>query len=181
MVGTGALARPLIAAHRSVRPLRHLRVWGRSPAKAQAIVNDLAPDFETAQVVEDLEQALGQADLISAATMTVEPLIRGRCLKPGTHVDLVGAYRPHMREADDDAIERSRIYIDTPMALHEAGELKIPLERGLLTTDQIQGDLFQLCRGQVAGRAAADEITLFKSVGYALEDLVAAEEVVANS
>jgi ornithine cyclodeaminase len=109
--------------------------------------------------------------------LSAAPLVRGRWLKPGTHVDLVGGFRPDMREADDDVVRRARIFVDTRVALQEAGDLADPIRRGILGAADIQGDLFDLCRGRIEGRTSSEEITLFKSVGTALEDFAAAMRV----
>lgn len=175
MVGTGALAPYLIAAHGSVRPIRDVRVWGRDPVKAAALAARLAAMGTPAVAANDLAAAVHAADIVSCATLATLPLIRGQWLRPGTHVDLVGGFTPDMREADDAAIGRSRVYIDTEMATQEAGDIVQPLRTGALTREQIAGDLFRLCRGECPGRCDPVEITLFKSVGTALEDLAAAE------
>jgi ornithine cyclodeaminase len=175
IVGTGALAPHLVAAHAAVRPIRETLVWGRDLAKATVLAARLAVGGIDARPVSDLAAAAGNADTISCATLAREPLIRGEWLKPGAHVDLVGGYTPEMREADDTAIERAAVYIDTEGALHEAGDIVQPLQSGRLARDGIIGDLFGLTRGECRGRRDADEITLFKSVGSALEDLAAAE------
>ena len=179
MVGTGALAPHLVAAHRAVRPIRETRIWGRDPQKAEALAARLAatgtaPGINTF-AVSDLAEAAAGADIVTCATLSHEPLVRGAWLKPGAHLDLVGGYRPDMRETDDDAIRRARVFVDTEAALHEAGDIVQPLQSGLLARDGIAGDLFGLARGSCDGRRAADEITLFKSVGTALEDLAAAK------
>jgi alanine dehydrogenase len=122
-----------------------------------------------------LAEAVAAADIVTCATLASQPLIRGAWLRPGTHLDLVGSYTPEMREADDEAVRRSRVYIDTEAALHEAGDIVQPLRSGALSREGIAGDLFQLARGERAERLNDSEITLFKSVGSALEDLAAAE------
>ena len=174
MVGTGALAPYLIAAHAAVRPIRETRIWGRDPARAAALAARLAASGTPAVAVPDLAEAAAGADIITCATLSPEPLVRGAWLKPGAHLDLVGSYRPDMREADDDAIRRARVFVDTEAALREAGDIVQPLRSGALARDRIAGDLFGLARGTCEGRQTADEITLFKSVGTALEDLAAA-------
>jgi len=133
-----------------------------------------------AEPVSDLAQAVGRADIVTCATLASEPLIRGEWLRPGAHLDLVGGYTPDMREANDEAVRRARVYIDTQAALREAGDIVQPLHSGALAREQIAGDLFALCRGQCAGREDDAEITLFKSVGTALEDLAAAELAVSR-
>jgi ornithine cyclodeaminase len=116
------------------------------------------------------------ADIISCATLATAPLVRGAWLSPGQHLDLIGSFTPAMREVDDEALARSRIYVDTlEGALAESGELVQAMAGGLITAADIHGDLAALTRGTVSGRGSAEEITLFKSVGCAIEDLAAAE------
>ncbi|MBX9587660.1 MAG: ornithine cyclodeaminase family protein [Hyphomonadaceae bacterium] len=178
MVGAGALAPFLIRAHASVRPIREIVVWNRSPQRARALVAMLAPFGLTARIVDDLARAAGEADIISTATLSSEPLIRGAWLKPGVHVDCVGAFKPGMRETDDDVVRQARIFVDTRAgAFAEAGDILQPLQSGAIGRDAVLGDLFDLARGTVAGRGSAGEITLFKSVGAAIEDLAAAVAV----
>lgn len=175
MVGAGALAPFLVRAHRSVRPITDVVVWNRSPVRAQALVADLAKDGIAATIAADLEQAVAQADIITTATLSPDPLIRGAWLKPGTHVDSVGAYRPTMRETDDEVVRRARVYVDTRAgALAEAGDIVQPVQAGVIGKDAIVGDLYDLCRGSAPGRGSAQEITFFKSVGASIEDLAAA-------
>src|SRR5439155_17012572 len=118
-----------------------------------------------------LAAAAASADIVTCATLAHEPLIHGVWLKPGAHLDLVGGFTPEMREVDDEAVVRARVYVDTEMALREAGDIVQPLKSGRLKREAIAGDLFALCRGACAGRRDDTEITLFKSVGAALEDL----------
>jgi ornithine cyclodeaminase len=175
MVGTGALAPYLVAAHRAVRPIRETLIWGRSPEKAAALAARLTASGIAADAVPDLAGATAVADIITCATLAREPVVRGAWLKPGAHLDLVGSYRPDMREADDDSIRRARVFVDTDAALHEAGDIVQPLRSDVLARENIAGDLSGLVRGTCTGRCGAEEITLFKSVGTALEDLAAAE------
>lgn len=179
MVGTGALAPHLVRAHGAFRPIAEVAIWGRTPAKAERLAAELAGTLPgvAVQAVRDLEGAVRAADIVSCATLATEPLIRGAWLRPGQHLDLVGAFTPAMREADDDAVRRARIFVDTRAgALKEAGDVVQPLASGVIAESDIVGDLFDLARGG-AGRRSADEITLFKSVGTALEDLAAARLV----
>lgn len=178
MVGTGALAPYLIRAHAAVRPIRNVLVWGRDPVKAQKLAHQLdRPDFRVT-ATDDLADAARGAHVISCATMATEPLIRGEWLRNGQHLDLVGGFTPQMREADDEAVKRARIFVDTREGtLAEAGDIVQPLRSGVLREDDIAGDLFELTRGERAGRRFYDQITLFKSVGTAIEDLAAAELV----
>ncbi len=175
IVGTGRLAPLLAAAHASQRPIDPITVWGRTPDKAEALARDLTARGLNAQATDNLKSAVGGADIVSCATMAEESLIHGDWLKPGTHVDLVGAYTPAMREADDEAVRRATVFVDTrDGATKEAGDIVIPLATGVLSMDGIAADLYDLCRGDHPGRASDEEITLFKSVGVALEDLAAA-------
>jgi ornithine cyclodeaminase len=174
IVGAGHVAGLLAQAWSAVRPIRRVRIWNRHPARAEALAASLRDEGFDATATEYLEAAAREADIISCATLAAEPLIRGDWLKPGTHLDLIGGYRPDMREADDTAIRRARIWIDTPAALAEAGDLTRPIETAVLDKGMIAGDLAGLCRSRVAGRLIAGEITLFKSVGSAIEDLAAA-------
>ena len=175
VVGAGALSPYLARAHSALRPIREIAVWNRTPQNAERVAADLAAEGFNASVVEDIDAALEDADIVTAATISTVPLIHGAHLKPGTHVDLVGAFSPTMRESDDEAVRRARVYVDTRGgALKEAGDIVQALQSGALTEDAIAGDLFQLTRGEAGGRRGADEITLFKSVGAALEDLAAA-------
>jgi alanine dehydrogenase len=175
MVGAGALAPQLVRAHASVRPIRQVAIWNRSPDRARALAAALAPTGLEIGIAGDLETAVRRADIVSTATLAAEPLIRGAWLAPGTHVDCVGAYRPSMRETDDEVVRRARIFVDTRAgAFGEAGDILQPLHAGVIGKDAVLGDLFDLTRGAVSGRATPDEITLFKSVGAAIEDLAAA-------
>ena len=182
MIGAGALAEHLIEAHTAIRPIRRVSIWNRSPEKAAALAARFAGRSFVARTIDDLDAALSEADVVSAATMSTTPLVHGVHLRPGTHVDLVGGYTPAMREADDAAIARARVYVDTRAgALKEAGDLTQPIASGVLKPEDVAGDLADLCRGRIPGRGSAAEITLFKSVGTALEDLVAARLVFART
>lgn len=175
VIGAGALAPFLARAHASVRPIREIRVWNRTPANAARMADHLrvAHGLDAA-ATDDLDGALAWADIVSAATISNEPLVRGALLRPGTHVDLVGAFSPSMREGDDDAVRRARLYVDTRAgATREAGDIVQPLQAGIIRPEDIVADLSELARGERAGRRNDGEITLFKSVGAALEDLAA--------
>ncbi len=174
LIGAGAMAPFLARAHAAVRPISEIRIWNRNWANAQKVAVDLASQGFSATAVNDLDAELGWADIISSATIAKTPLVKGELLKPGTHVDLVGAFTPEMRESDDDAVLRARIYVDTGSgATKEAGDIVQPLKTGTIIHDDIVGDLQDLTRGEAQGRETPDEITLFKSVGAALEDLAA--------
>ncbi len=172
VVGAGRVGSLMAEAHASVRAVRHVEVWNPTAARGERLVDALRSQGFDAARTENLAGAAGRADIVSCATLSETPLIEGRWLRPGTHLDLVGAYTPAMREADGEAVARATIYIDTRAALAEAGELA--------GVREVAGTLAQLCRGEVTGRLEAGEITLFKSVGTALEDLAAAVLVHAS-
>ena len=174
MVGTGALAPHLIEAHASVRPIRDVRIWGRDLQKAAKLAQTLNTSQLRVEAAPDLAAAMREADIISCATLSKLPLLRGEWLHPGQHVDLVGSYAPDMREADDAAVRRATVFIDTETALKESGDLVQPLASGALTRERVAGTLADLARQRTAGRKSDTEITLFKSTGTALEDLTAA-------
>ncbi|AXV16938.1 ornithine cyclodeaminase [Neorhizobium sp. SOG26] len=175
MVGTGRLSLNLMQAHAVNRPLKRFLLWGRDAAKAQAMAEEAKALGIAVSVVTDLPAACAEADIISCATLSSEPLIRGEWLKPGVHLDLVGAYKPTMRESDDEAVRRALIFVDTRAgALKEGGDIVMPLQAGVISKDAIKAELAELVAGTHRGRASADEITLFKSVGAALEDLAGA-------
>lgn len=176
LVGTGALAPHLVEAHATVRPIRNVLVWGRDPDKAARLAHRLDRRSLKVASTTDLEGAVRGAHVISCATMAREPLIKGSWLPLGVHLDLVGGFTPAMREADDEVIRRARVFVDTRAgALAEAGDIIQPIASGILREDDIAADLFELARGERAGRRFHDQITLFKSVGSAVADLAAAE------
>ena len=176
MVGTGALAPHLIMAHASVRPVCNVLIWSRTPETSAKLAKRLNKRDFRVESTDDLEAAVKGADIISCATLSKDPLVRGEWLQPGQHLDLVGAFRPDMRETDDTAIRRARVFVDTRAgAMREAGDIVQPIESGALDPDDIAGDLFDMTRGERAGRRYYDQVTLFKSVGSALEDLAAAQ------
>jgi alanine dehydrogenase len=191
MIGTGALAPQLIRVHAKVRPIEQVEIWGRRPEQAAALAEDLERSLPQAigrpiavRAVTDRQQAVGRADIVSCATLSKTPLVEGDWLREGQHLDLVGAYTPQMRESDDKAAWRARVYVDTRAgALKEGGDIVQPIANGTIDEDDVIGDLFELARGQQTGRVAGDRtsITLFKSVGAALEDLAAAELAVENA
>jgi len=179
MVGAGSLAPHLIRAHCATRRYRRIEIWNRNRRRAEALAEKLTDLNASLAVVDDLEAAVRVADTVSCATLSREPLMRGEWLRPGMHVDLVGGFTPEMREADDAALDRAEVWVDTREgALREAGDLVQPLKHGLLRPEDVRGDLFELCRDDTFARRSDSEITLFKSVGTALEDLAAAEMVV---
>jgi ornithine cyclodeaminase/alanine dehydrogenase-like protein (mu-crystallin family) len=175
MVGAGALAPFLIRAHAVGHALTDIALWNHKPERAQMLASELAGERLPVRAITDLESAIRQADIVSAATLSTEPLVRGAWLKPGAHLDLVGAFTPAMRESDDDCVRRASLFCDTRAgALREGGDLARPLADGVMAAEDIRADLYDLCAGRHAGRSSLDEITLFKSVGSAVEDLAAA-------
>ncbi|MCE2525402.1 MAG: ornithine cyclodeaminase family protein [Acidimicrobiia bacterium] len=177
VVGTGQLAPALARAHAHGRELAAIEVWGRSTRRAQSLVEELASGGLPAEVVGDLDAAVARADLISCVTGATEPLIAGRLLRPGAHLDLVGSFRPDMREADDEAVRRAAVFVDTGPGARRAGDLARPLAAGVIGDGDILADLFDLVTGRHPGRDRHDQITLFKSAGFALADLAAARLV----
>ena len=175
MIGTGALSADLIMAHASVRPIKTVYVWGRHIENAKSICEALRDADFTLHPIKNIEDKISEVDIIACATLSKTPLVLGKHLQDGQHIDLVGAYKPDMREADDEAIVRASVYLDAfQSGLKESGDIAIPIQNGILKQEQIKADLFQLCSGRREGRRNNNEITLFKSVGHALEDLVAA-------
>jgi ornithine cyclodeaminase len=180
MLGAGAMALPLIEAHCAVRQIRRVLVWNRTPARAEAVAAKVNLPGVTARASTDLVGAVAESDIISAATMSTTPLIEGRWLKPGHHLDLVGGFREEMREADDEAVRRSRIFVDARFtAAAHAGDICQPLASGLIADSDIT-DTFQLARGERPGRRDDGEITLFKSGGGGHEDLGTAQHLLAK-
>ena len=185
MIGTGALAPHLIRVHAKVRPIHDVAIWGRRPEQAERLAADLGRSLPAelgrpvrVHAVTDRKQAVASADVVSCATLSTAPLVEGDWLHEGQHLDLVGAFTPTMRESDDRAVWRARVFVDTRAgALKEGGDIVLPLANGTIDEDDVIADLFELARGQQSGRLAGDttSITLFKSVGAALEDLAAAE------
>lgn len=177
VVGTGKLAPMVIEAHAAVRRIRRVLVWGRNPEKAERLADAYRDRFDSVAVT-DLAAASAEADVISCVTLSTEPLIRGEWLRPGTHLDLIGAFRPSMRETDGECLARSEVFVDTYAgARGEAGDIHQAIDEGLFSFEAIRADLAELLKGEKPGRSSDDAITLFKSVGASLEDLAAAIEV----
>ncbi|MGK8709570.1 ornithine cyclodeaminase family protein [Metapseudomonas otitidis] len=181
VVGIGTLARHMVRAHVCVRGYRRIELWGRDAGKAAALATALRDEGYPVQAVGDLASAVATADCISCVTTSREPLVRGEWLRPGTHLDLVGAFLPSMRETDSAAVSRARVVVDTREgALEEAGDLLFAMADGAFDANRLDTELRDLLAGRGARRDAT-EITLFKSVGYALEDLVAARVLLASA
>jgi len=178
IIGTGTLAPQLIEAHASVRPIKQVYVWGRDIEKAKRVCQQVAHLDLLCFAIEDLSEHIGEVDIISCATLSKDPLVFGKWLKHGQHLDMVGAYRPDMREMDDECLRKATVFVDNfEGALRETGDIKIPLATGVISKEDIKADLFALCRKEYRFNRNKEEITLFKSVGHALEDLTAARLV----
>ncbi len=171
IVGAGTVGRSLLAAYGAAFPDASFTVWNRSPSGAQAF----AAQNPGVAVASDLETAVRAADIVTSATMSTTPIIQGDWLQPGQHIDLIGAYRPDMREADDAAIKRARVFVDNRhTTMSHIGELKTPLDNGIITPDHVIADYYDMSTFQ---RHDPDEITLFKNGGGAHLDLMTADYI----
>lgn len=175
IVGGGKVARHLAQAHSQVRAYTKISVWMRNPEKMEAFVQELQVAGYPAEAVDDLEAVSRDADVISCATLSKTAIIKGEWVKSGTHLDLIGSHKPDTREVDDEAIAKSTIFVDSRMgALHETGELAIPIASGILKDEDVRADIAELTKNEHIGRQSEQEVTLFKSAGLAVEDLAAA-------
>ncbi len=179
VVGSGRIARELVEAHRQVRPIGRVSLWSRTAEHAQAAAAALAEDGVPVTAVRDLERAVRDADVVSCATLSTTPIVQGAWLRPGVHLDLVGAFKAGMRETDDAAMARADVIVvdSRAAALAEGGDIVQAIASGAIGTADIAAELADLARGAHPGRTRDDQITVFKSVGFALEDLAAAEAV----
>jgi len=179
VVGAGEMSRWLVRAHRTVRPsLRRILIWNRTEQRAHDLADQLRGDGVEIEVVRDLDAATRQADTITACTRSHQPLIKGTCLRPGVHLDLVGGYTPQTREADDEAARRSRIFVDRrESALDGVGDILQPIAGGAISEADVLGDLYDLAGGTVTGRTSPNDITFFKNAGGGHLDLMTCETV----
>jgi len=178
VIGAGAVAAMLVPAHAAVRPIRRVALWNRTEARAHELAERLAVEGFAVEVESDLDKAVAAADIVAAATMSAAPLVKGAVVRPGTHVDLVGAFNPRLRESDDALMARARLFVDTRAgALKEAGDIVQAIASGAIGDGAIEAELAEFCCGTHPGRQSAGEVTVFKSVGAAIEDLVAANLV----
>jgi alanine dehydrogenase len=179
LVGSGRLARSLVEAHALVRPIERVSLWSRTPERARAAAAPMRKDDLPVTATGDLEGAVRSADIVCCATLSTVPLVRGAWLAPGMHLDLVGAFKASMRETDGAAIARADLLVvdHRDAALAEGGDIVQAIADGEIRPESITADLADLARGRHPGRTRADEISVFKSVGFALEDLAAAEAV----
>lgn len=174
IVGAGRVGANLAQAYRAALPIEAVEVWSRTAASAEALAADLRAQGIPAVAAPDLQAAVGRADIVSCATLSRTPLIHGDWLHPGQHIDLIGSFTPEMREVDDVVMQRARIFLDTDHARIESGDIALPLASGAITEADIEGTLEALCRDNRHPRRGPGEITLFKGVGSAVEDLSAA-------
>ena len=177
--GAGGLAPHVIAAHMAVRPsIDRVLIWNRSPARATELASRLQDGNAKISAVEDLDSALPQADIVSCVTMATEPFVKGALLKPGAHVDLIGAYLPDMREADDEVARRAgMMFLDTRLFCERSGDIAEALARGILAREALVADLFDLCTERHPGRTSDGQITMFKNSGGGHLDLFTARHL----
>ena len=174
VVGTGRLSPNMARAHAAVRPLTDIEIWGRNPQSAQSVAETLQAEGLPARSATDLDASIPRADIVSCVTGATSPLVRGELLSPGAHLDLVGSFQPDMRESDNVAAIRATIFVDTVAGASLSGDLAQPLADGVITEASVAADLRALACGHHAGRTTSEEITLFKSAGFAAADLAAA-------
>ncbi|MBL8348705.1 MAG: ornithine cyclodeaminase family protein [Burkholderiaceae bacterium] len=174
VVGAGRVAALLPEAYRVVRGIDRVAVWARRPAAAEALARAWRDQGLVAEAAADLAGAVREADIVSCATLATAPLVQGRWLRPGSHLDLIGGFTPAMREADDDCFRGAAVFVDTDEALAKSGDLLGPIARGVFAAGDVRARLDELCRGAHPGRRDETERTVFKSVGTGLEDLAAA-------
>ena len=178
VVGAGTVATSLVKAYSAVMPgIKQISVWSRRPGQAQALVAGLDGIAAEVVAVPDLRRAMAEADIISSATMARQPVIRGEWVRPGTHVDLIGAFKADMREADDALMSRAALFVDNRETAAHIGELRMPIASGAITADDVLGDLYDLLRPGARRRQSDDEITLFKNGGGAHLDLMIASYI----
>lgn len=178
MVGAGTVAASILEAYHEIFPsIEKFIIYNRTGEKAQKLADELSAKISGIEVSNDLEKACGKADIITTATMTVEPILKGDWVRPGTHVDLIGAFKPNMREADDTLLRKSEIFVDSrETTIGHIGEIQIPLENGVISKADILGDFYDLCSGKVK-RSSDDAITFFKNGGGAHLDLMTSLEI----
>lgn len=179
IVGAGTVARSLVHAYTALFPsIKRIRVWSRRAEQAEVLAQDVQIAGVDIAAAADLAGAAGEADIISTATMAREPVLRGAWIKPGTHVDLIGAFKVDMREADDALISDGALFVDSrDTTISHIGELMIPIADGIITPEAVKGDLYELVCGSAAGRTSSDEITVFKNGGGAHLDLMIADYI----
>ena len=180
LLGYGVQAASHLEAMRSVRPIRQVSIWGPHPEKAEAFAAEHDAEGLSVRAVASATAAIEDADLICAVSASPTPIVKGDDLKPGCHVNLVGAHSPSTREADSETLKRARVFTEiTEFALAEAGDLLLAIEDGAITLEHIAGEIGSVFNGEVAGREHDDQITLYKNLGNVAQDLAAAHHVYA--
>ena len=177
LLGTGNLSTYIIRANASVRPLKRVLVWGRTRSKAEEVIKRMSAELSQIEfvVADDIEAACGEADIVVAATGSHEPLVKGDWISEGTHTDLIGNHHPTKRECDTALMLKSKVYADSRVnAFKEAGEILVPMSEGVFKEEDVVAELTEMCAGKATLRESDSEITLFKSIGMALSDLVGA-------
>lgn len=178
ILGSGVQAHSHLEAIGLVRPLSEVRVWSPTESRRQRFAEEHRDAAPRVIACASAREAVRDADLVVTATASPRPILEGAWVSPGAHICAVGACRADMRELDTELVSRARVYVDSRAgALAEAGDLVIPIEEGRWTADRIVGELGELCAGRVPGRSSAEEITLFESLGMAVEDVAAADLV----
>ena len=178
MIGAGTVAASILEAYHEIFPsIEKFVIYNRTEDKAHQLAKKMSNKISGIEVSNNLETACGNADIITSATMTVDPILKGDWIKPGTHVDLIGAFKPNMREADDTLLKKSEIFVDScETTIGHIGEIQIPLENGVISKADILGDFYELCTGK-SKRSAASTITFFKNGGGAHLDLMTSLEI----
>ena len=173
MVGARTVAATILEAYNEIFPgIERFMIYNRTRERAEVLAQELAPQISGVEIAHDLATACGEADIITSATMAREPVIMGDWVNPGTHVDLIGAYKPDMREADDTLLNKSEIFVDSfDTTIGHIGEIEIPLKAGTISRDDLLGDFYDLCSGKM-GRSSPNAVTLFKNGGGAHLDLM---------
>ncbi len=178
MIGAGTVAASILDAYHEIFPsINRFIIYNRTQEKAEALAQKLSAKISGIEIATDLQSACGRADIITSATMAINPIIKGEWIKPGTHVDLIGAFKPNMREADDVLITKSELFVDSrETTIGHIGEIEIPLKEGTIVHKDILGDFYDLCNNQ-AQRSSESAITLFKNGGGAHLDLMTSLEI----
>lgn len=174
VLGAGRVGSLVPDAYRVVLPIKHVSVWDHNRQAAEALVERFQTKGIDAHVVSDLVDSVQKADVVSCATLATSPIVHGKWLSPGSHLDLIGSFTPQMREADDDCFRGASVFVDTDEAPQKSGDLLGPISRNVISKNDLERTLEALCRCDTPGRTSKSERTVFKAVGTALEDLGAA-------
>jgi ornithine cyclodeaminase len=178
ILGSGVQARSHLDAIPCVRPIKRVRIWSRTPKHARALADEYRSRFAEVTVHDDAESAVRGAAIVCTVTSSNNPVLRGKWLSPGSHVNAVGVSQPRAREIDTEVVTRASLFVDRrESALKEPGDILQPLSAGAITPDHIKAEIGEVVAGTKPGRRSDDEITLFKSLGLAVEDIAAAQFV----